>query len=84
MVLDEAFDIATRAGLHCVPQAHRVAETIEIGALYLPGHENCLQISLRTLVVDKTEKARSRAGLEEKIPCFRPQSGERLGFEWRG
>lgn len=41
MVLDEAFDIATRAGLHCAPQAHRVAGTLEIGALrFSPGYFN--------------------------------------------
>lgn len=41
MVLDEVYDIATRAGLHCAPQAHRVAGTIEIGALrFSPGYFN--------------------------------------------
>ncbi|HUT58789.1 MAG TPA: aminotransferase class V-fold PLP-dependent enzyme, partial [Phycisphaerae bacterium] len=28
-VLDQVFDVATRAGLHCAPQAHRVAGTLE-------------------------------------------------------
>jgi cysteine desulfurase family protein len=37
-VLDQAFDIATRAGLHCAPQAHRTAGTLECGALrFSPG-----------------------------------------------
>ena len=37
-VLDQAFDVATRAGLHCAPQAHRVAGTLECGALrFSPG-----------------------------------------------
>jgi len=37
-VLDKVFDVATRAGLHCAPQAHRVAETLERGALrFSPG-----------------------------------------------
>ena len=41
MVLDEVFDIATRAGLHCAPQAHRVAGTLEVGALrFSPGYFN--------------------------------------------
>ena len=41
MVLDEVFDIATRAGLHCAPQAHRTAGTLEIGALrFSPGFFN--------------------------------------------
>lgn len=41
MVLDEVFDIATRAGLHCAPQAHRTADTLEIGALrFSPGYFN--------------------------------------------
>lgn len=41
MVLDEVFDIATRAGLHCAPQAHRTAGTLEIGALrFSPGYFN--------------------------------------------
>ena len=38
-VLDQVFDIATRAGLHCAPQAHRTAGTIESGALrFSPGY----------------------------------------------
>lgn len=32
-VLDQVFDIATRAGLHCAPQAHRTTGTLESGAL---------------------------------------------------
>ena len=38
-VLDQVFDIATRAGLHCAPQAHRTAGTFECGALrFSPGY----------------------------------------------
>jgi cysteine desulfurase family protein len=38
-VLDEAFGIAARAGLHCAPQAHRTAGTLETGALrFSPGY----------------------------------------------
>jgi cysteine desulfurase family protein len=38
-VLDKVFDMATRAGLHCAPQAHRVAGTLECGALrFSPGY----------------------------------------------
>ena len=41
MVLDQVFDIATRAGLHCAPQAHRTAGTLEVGALrFSPGYFN--------------------------------------------
>jgi len=37
-VLDKVFQVATRAGLHCAPQAHRVAGTLETGALrFSPG-----------------------------------------------
>lgn len=40
-VLDQVFDIATRAGLHCAPQAHRTAGTLETGALrFSPGYFN--------------------------------------------
>jgi cysteine desulfurase family protein len=40
-VLDQVFDVATRAGLHCAPQAHRVASTLETGALrFSPGYFN--------------------------------------------
>ena len=40
-VLDQVFDIATRAGLHCAPQAHRTAGTLEAGALrFSPGYFN--------------------------------------------
>jgi len=38
-VLDQVFDVATRAGLHCAPQAHRVAGTLDCGALrFSPGY----------------------------------------------
>lgn len=41
VVLDQAFNVATRAGLHCAPQAHRVAGTLETGALrFSPGFFN--------------------------------------------
>jgi cysteine desulfurase family protein len=40
-VLDRVFDVATRAGLHCAPQAHRAAGTLEDGALrFSPGYFN--------------------------------------------
>jgi cysteine desulfurase family protein len=39
MVLDQVFDVATRAGLHCAPQAHRTAGTLDRGALrFSPGY----------------------------------------------
>jgi selenocysteine lyase/cysteine desulfurase len=39
VVLDEMFDVAVRAGLHCAPQAHRIAGTIEYGSLrFSPGY----------------------------------------------
>jgi len=38
-VLDKVFGVATRAGLHCAPQAHRAAGTLEFGALrFSPGY----------------------------------------------
>ena len=41
MVLDQVFNIATRAGLHCAPQAHRTAGTLKVGALrFSPGYFN--------------------------------------------
>ena len=40
-VLDQVFDIATRAGLHCAPQAHLTVGTLESGALrFSPGYFN--------------------------------------------
>ncbi len=40
-VLDKVFGVATRAGLHCAPQAHRAAGTLELGALrFSPGYFN--------------------------------------------
>ena len=40
-VLDKVFGVATRAGLHCAPQAHNAAGTLEIGALrFSPGYFN--------------------------------------------
>jgi cysteine desulfurase family protein len=42
-VLDKVFGVATRAGLHCAPQAHRAAGTLECGALrFSPGYFNTL------------------------------------------
>ena len=39
VVLDKVFGVAARAGLHCAPQAHRVAGTLENGALrFSPGY----------------------------------------------
>ena len=38
-VLDREFHIAVRAGLHCAPEAHRVAGTLETGLVRLSiGH----------------------------------------------
>lgn len=43
IVLDKAFGVATRAGLHCAPQAHRAAGTLECGALrFSPGFFNTI------------------------------------------
>jgi len=40
-VLDQVYDVATRAGLHCAPQAHRTVGTLESGALrFSPGYFN--------------------------------------------
>lgn len=35
LILDQAFDIAVRAGLHCAPDAHRVLKTLEGGTIRL-------------------------------------------------
>ena len=38
-ILDKGFDIAVRAGLHCAPEAHRVAGTLDTGLVRLSvGH----------------------------------------------
>lgn len=38
-ILDKEFDIAARAGLHCAPEAHGVAGTLDTGLVRLsPGH----------------------------------------------
>jgi cysteine desulfurase family protein len=40
-VMDKVFGVATRAGLHCAPQAHNIAGTLEDGALrFSPGYFN--------------------------------------------
>jgi len=56
-VLDQVFDVATRAGLHCAPQAHRTAGTLDCGALRLspgfftsPGDVEYAVESLREIV----------------------------------
>jgi len=33
VILDQAFDIAVRAGLHCAPDAHRELGTLENGTI---------------------------------------------------
>ena len=42
LLLDEAFDIAVRAGLHCAPDAHRTIGTLETGGTVRvsPGYYN--------------------------------------------
>ncbi len=43
-VLNKVFGVATRAGLHCAPQAHSVAGTLEYGALrFSPGYFNTIE-----------------------------------------
>jgi selenocysteine lyase/cysteine desulfurase len=43
-VLDKVFGVATRAGLHCAPQAHCTAGTLECGALrFSPGYFNTVE-----------------------------------------
>lgn len=43
-VLDKVFGVATRAGLHCAPQAHQVAGTLDNGALrFSPGYFNTME-----------------------------------------
>jgi selenocysteine lyase/cysteine desulfurase len=38
-ILDRAFGIAVRAGLHCAPEAHRVTGTVETGLVrFSVGH----------------------------------------------
>jgi selenocysteine lyase/cysteine desulfurase len=38
-ILDKEFGIAVRAGLHCAPEAHRVAGTLDTGLVRLSiGH----------------------------------------------
>jgi cysteine desulfurase/selenocysteine lyase len=50
-VLDQVFDVATRAGLHCAPQAHRTAGTLEQGGAlrFSPGFFNKVD-EIRTTV----------------------------------
>ncbi len=43
-LLDNVFGVATRAGLHCAPQAHRTAGTLECGALrFSTGYFNTVE-----------------------------------------
>lgn len=43
-ILDQVFDIATRAGLHCAPLAHQTIGTLETGTVRLsPGYFNTLE-----------------------------------------
>ena len=40
-ILDSAFDIAARAGLHCSPEAHRVVGTLQMGLVRMSiGHRS--------------------------------------------
>jgi len=41
VILDQAFDIAVRSGLHCAPDAHRTLGTLESGTIRIsPGYFN--------------------------------------------
>ncbi|MGE5633472.1 MAG: aminotransferase class V-fold PLP-dependent enzyme [Caulobacteraceae bacterium] len=57
-ILDEAFDIATRPGLHCAPMAHKTINTLEQGTVrFSMGYFNTVEdIKAAVAALDKIMK----------------------------
>ena len=64
-ILDQAFDIKVRSGLHCAPVAHRTLGTFPLGTVRLsPGYFNTIEeIDLTIEAISKIARTRS---LEEQ------------------
>lgn len=65
-ILDQAFDVKVRAGLHCAPGAHRTLGTFPLGTVRLsPGYFNTkeeIDLTVHALEkIAKTEKLSSRS-----------------------
>ena len=71
-VLDEAFRVQVRPGLHCAPQMHRRLGTLERGGT--------IRLSLGPLTSDCGNRAGSRSGPETRS---RPLSGSTVRFRER-
>ncbi len=58
-ILDQAFDVKVRAGLHCAPGAHRTSGTFPLGTVRLsPGYFNTKEeIDLTVHALEKIAKA---------------------------
>jgi selenocysteine lyase/cysteine desulfurase len=58
-ILDQAFDVKVRTGLHCAPGAHRTLGTFPSGTVRLsPGYFNTIQeIDLTVHALEKIAKA---------------------------
>jgi len=61
-ILDQAFDIKVRAGLHCAPAAHRTIGTFPLGTIRLsPGHFNTRE------EIDSTIEAIKKIAMTEAL-----------------
>jgi cysteine desulfurase family protein len=65
-ILDQAFDIKVRTGLHCAPAAHRILGTLPLGTIRLsPGYLNTMdEIELTVKAIERI----TRSG-NLKYPC---------------
>ncbi len=66
-ILDQAFDIKIRAGLHCAPAAHKTLDTYPLGTIRLsPGYFNTgEEIDLTLNALEKTVRTKLPKALAE-------------------
>ena len=65
-ILDQAFDIKVRTGLHCAPAAHKTVATYPLGTIRLsPGYFNTAEdIDITLEALNKIAAMKSLKGLE--------------------
>jgi selenocysteine lyase/cysteine desulfurase len=67
-ILDQAFDIKVRAGLHCAPAAHKTLGTYPLGTIRLsPGYFNTVEEI--DLTIQALEKIVSAGRLNVRSEC---------------
>jgi len=73
-ILDQAFDIKVRTGLHCAPAAHKTLGTYPLGTIRLsPGYFNTVEeIDLALHALEKIARTKLPKG------CRKLENGERV------